>query len=383
MRLTPAELARYSRQMRLPEVGADGQQRLRDASVLVVGAGGLGSPVATYLAAAGVGRIGLVDFDTVEVSNLHRQPLYTLADAGRLKVDVAAERLATLNPHVAVEAHPVRLGASNAAALVARYDVVADGTDTFETRYLVNDACVLAGRPNAYASVGQFSGQAAVFAAALPDGRRGPCYRCVFPEPPPAGAVPSCAEGGVLGVLPGLLGTIQAAEALKLILGVGQPLAGRLLLVDAWSMEFTTLHVDRDPACPVCGDSPTIRSLTDSAAACGPSLPMPSIPEMTVTELKTLIDSGKRPFILDVREPDEYEGANLEGALIPLGELPARVGELEAHRGDAVLVVHCRLGGRSAKAVEFLHAQGFTNAVNLAGGIHAWSDEIDPSLAKV
>lgn len=268
MRLTPAELARYSRQMRLPEVGADGQQRLRDASVLIVGAGGLGSPVATYLAAAGVGRIGLVDFDTVEVSNLHRQPLYTLADAGRLKVDVAAERLAALNPHVAVEVHPVRLGASNAAALVARYDVVADGTDTFETRYLVNDACVLAGRPNAYASVGQFSGQAAVFAAALPDGRRGPCYRCVFPEPPPAGAVPSCAEGGVLGVLPGLLGTIQAAEALKLILGVGQSLSGRLLVFDALATKFRTLKLRKDPGCRVCSKKPEDIELIDYEAFC-------------------------------------------------------------------------------------------------------------------
>ena len=378
--LSLREANRYDRQMRLPGVGADGQRRLRDTAVLVVGAGGLGSPVATYLAAAGVGRIGLVDFDTVDVSNLHRQPLYTEGDVGRLKVDAAAERLRTLNPHVSIETHPVRFDAETALDLVRHYDIVADGTDTFEARYLVNDACVVAGVANVFASVSQFSGQVSVFGGFAGSGERGPCYRCVFPEAPPAGSVPSCAEGGVLGVLPGLVGTLQATEVLKRILGVGDPLVGRLLLVDALSMAFQTLRVDRDPACAVCGDAPSILTLTDSAAVCGPIM---TIPQMSVQELHALRQAGDGPFVLDVREPDEFEGANIDGALIPLGELLERIGELDAHRDDAVLVVHCRHGGRSAKAVEVLHSQGFTNAVNLTGGIHAWSDEVDPSLPKV
>ena len=372
--------ARYDRQTRLSEVGAAGQSRLEAATVLVVGVGGLGTPVATYLAAAGVGRLVLVDGDTVDETNLHRQPLFTASDSGHPKVDVAAARLEALNPHVAVEAHAVRLDAGNAARLVAGADLVVDGTDTFATRYLVNDACVLGNTPNVFASVSRYSGQASVFAGTLADGRRGPCYRCVFPEPPPAGTVPSCAEGGVLGVLPALLGTVQATEAVKLILGLGDPLVGRLLLVDALSMAFRTLALERDPACPICGDHPSIRSLTDSAAACGPA--MASVPDMSVSDLKALRDAGDDPFVLDVREPDEYAAANLDGALIPLGELPGRLGELEAHRGDSLIVVHCRSGMRSARAVETLHAAGFTNAVNLRGGIHAWSDEIDPSLPK-
>jgi molybdopterin/thiamine biosynthesis adenylyltransferase/rhodanese-related sulfurtransferase len=374
------EALRYGRQTLLPEIGMDGQNRLREASVLVVGVGGLGTPVATYLAAAGVGRIGLVDDDTVDVSNLHRQPLYTAADVGRLKVEVAAERLALLNPYVRVETHPVRLDAGNAERLVGRYDVVADGTDTFGTRYLVNDACVRTGRPNAFASVSQFAGQAAVFGGRLHDGGQGPCYRCLFPDPPSPGTVPSCAEGGVLGVLPGLLGTIQATEVLKLILGVGDPLVGRLLLVDALSMAVRTLRIDRDRECPVCGDHAVFPPLTDTAAACGPA--MSAVPEITVTDLKARIDAGARPFVLDVRQPEEYEAANIDGALIPLGELPDRIGELESHREDDLLVVHCRSGSRSARAVEFLQSQGFENAVNLTGGIHAWSDQIDPSLPK-
>ncbi len=374
------EAARYARQTILHEVGLEGQARLKAATVLLVGAGGLGAPAATYLAAAGVGRLVLVDGDTVDVSNLHRQPLFTEADAGRFKVEVTAERLAALNPHVRVETHPVRLDAGNALGLVRQADVVIDGTDTFQTRYLVNDACVLAGVPNAFASISQFGGQASVFGAVLPDGTRGPCYRCVFPEPPPAGTVPSCAEGGVLGVVPGFFGTLQASEALKLILGIGEPLVGRLLLADLLLASFRTLHISRDPACPVCGDHPSVRSLTDSAAACGPT--MASVPELSVQDLKALRDAGEDPFVLDVREPGEYDAANIDGALIPLGELPDRVGELEAHRDDDVLVVHCRSGARSARAVEFLQSQGFTNAVNLAGGIHAWSDAIDPSLPK-
>ena len=373
---------RYSRQTRLPEVGAAGQARLTAARVVVVGVGGLGTPVATYLAAAGVGALVLVDPDTVDVSNLHRQPLYTEADAGRSKVEVAAERLSALNPNVRVEAHAERFGAGNAPSFVAGADVVVDGTDTFATRYVVNDACVLAGVPNVFASISRYDGQASVFGGRGAGGARGPCYRCLFPAPPAEGTVPSCAEGGVLGILPALLGTIQATETLKLILGIGDPLVGRLLLVDALGMTVRTLRVVRDPACQVCGDAPTITSLLSHAAQSG--IPqMASVPELSVTDLKTLQDEGNAPFVLDVREPSEYEAANIDGALIPLGELPSRLEELEAHRHDDVLVVHCRSGARSAQAVEFLHQNGFTNAVNLTGGIHAWSDTIDPSLPKV
>ena len=361
---------RYQRQVLLPEVGRGGQDRLARSSVLIVGVGGLGTPAATYLVAAGVGRVGLVDFDRVEETNLHRQVLYTTDDVGESKVDVAARRLAALNPEVDVVRHPARLGADNALDLVGAYDLVLDGTDTFATRYLVNDASVLTGTPNVFASVSRFDGQASVFGAP-----GGPCYRCLFPAPPPAGLVPSCAEGGVLGVLPGLLGTLQATEALKLLLGIGAPLVGRLLLVDALGTQFRELSVDRDPACPVCGDHPVIPHPAPSPA-------MASVPEITVRDLKDRIDAGDRPFILDVRETDEYEGANIGGALIPLGELPDRVDEIREHQNDDV-VVHCRSGGRSAKAVEYLRENGFANAVNLKGGIHAWSDEIDPSLPKV
>ncbi|MDT7857153.1 molybdopterin-synthase adenylyltransferase MoeB [Rubrivirga sp. S365] len=362
--------ARYHRQVLLPEVGLKGQERLGAASVLIVGAGGLGTPAATYLAAAGVGRLGLIDFDRVDETNLHRQVLYTPEDVGEAKVDVIAQRLTAQNPEVEVVRHASRLDASNALDLVGAYDLVLDGTDTFTTRYLVNDASVLTGTPNVFASISRFDGQASVFGAP-----GGPCYRCLFPAPPPAGLVPNCAEGGVLGVLPGLLGTIQATEALKLLLGIGDPLVGRLLLVDALNMVFRELRVDPDPACPVCGDHPTLTHLT-------PTQPMASVPETTVRDLKTRIDAGDRPFILDVREADEYEGANIGGALIPLGELPDRIDEIREHQNEDV-VVHCRSGGRSAKAVEYLRANGFPNAVNLKGGIHAWSDEVDPSLPKV
>lgn len=368
MRSQPSE--RYRRQVLLPEVGPEGQARLLAASALVVGVGGLGAPAATYLAAAGVGRIGLVDFDHVETSNLHRQPLYTSHDVGRPKLDVASERLRVLNPDVAVEPHAARLDAGNAGRLIERYDVVLDGTDTFATRYLVNDASILTGTPNVFASVSRFDGQASVFGAP-----EGPCYRCLFPSPPPAGLVPNCAEGGVIGVLPGLLGTIQATEALKLLLGLGTPLVGRVLSVDALSMAVRELQLDRDPECPVCGDHPDITSLDHHR-------PMASVPEITVQDLKSRIDAGNRPFILDVRGPDEYEGANIDGALIPLGQLPERLDEIREHQDDDV-VVHCRSGARSAKAVEYLRDNGFANAVNLKGGIHAWSDEIDPSLPKV
>jgi molybdopterin/thiamine biosynthesis adenylyltransferase/rhodanese-related sulfurtransferase len=379
-----AELARYDRQVRLPEVGLDGQRRLRAASVLLVGAGGLGAPAALYLAAAGVGRIGLVDPDRVDASNLHRQVLYGTADVGRPKAEAAAERLRAMNPHVRVEPHTVALTPENALALVGAYDVVADGTDAFATRYLVNDACLLAGVPNVFASVSRFEGQASVFGA-----RDGPCYRCLFEKPPPAGSVPSCAEGGVLGVLPGLLGMIQATEVTKLLLGLGDPLVGRLLLVDALGMRFRTLDVAPDPDCPACGPHRRLRDLAtfapDYDTACDPmAAPQrPTVPEITVAELHAMRERGEAPFVLDVRSPEEFAGANINGALIPLGELPERLGELEGHRDDAVLVVHCRAGGRSAKAVEFLRSQGFTNAVNLRGGIHAWSDEVDPTLPKV
>ncbi len=274
---------------------------------------------------------------------------------------------------------PERLSAANAIGHVRSVDAVADGTDTFATRYLVNDACVLAGRPNAFASVNRFDGQASVFSAPLSDGTRGPCYRCLFPDAPPAGSVPSCAEGGVLGVLPGMLGLVQASETLKLLLGIGETLAGRLLRIDVLGATFHTLRVARDPACPVCGDAPTICSLSDSAASCGVP-PMPSVPEISAHDYKTLRDGDSPPFLLDVRQPEEYDQANLDGALIPLGELTDRIDEIEPHRRDAQIVVHCRSGARSAKAVELLHAHGFTNAVNLQGGILGWAKEIDPSL---
>ena len=362
--------ARYDRQMRLPEVGLAGQKRLAESSVLIVGAGGLGTPALTYLAAAGVGRLGIVEFDRVDESNLHRQTLYAASDVGRLKGTAAQDRLRQINPQVEIEVHAERLGEDNAIALIGSYDIVLDGTDTFATRYLVNDAAVQTGVPNVYASVNRFDGQASVFGAA-----GGPCYRCLFPEPPPPGLIPDCAEGGVLGVLPGLLGTIQATEALKLILGLGDSLAGRLLLFDALSMEVRTLHIDRDPSCPTCGARSTISPPPRTPP------PMSTVPEISVHDLKSRLGSEDAPFVLDVREPAEYEAANLGGVLIPLGELPDRIDEIRSHEGDDV-VVHCRSGARSARAVEFLRAQGFEKAVNLKGGIHAWSDEIDPSLPK-
>ena len=368
--MPPSERSRYDRQIALTGFGPQAQQRLRDASVLVVGAGGLGTPLALYLAAAGVGRIGLVDFDTVDLSNLHRQVLYTEADLGRPKVEVLASRLRGANPHVDLVAHDVALSADNADTLVGAYDLVADGTDRFSTRYLVNDTSVRLGRPNVFASVNQFSGQLSVFGLG-----NGPCYRCLFPDPPPPGLVPTCAEAGVLGVLPGMLGTMQATEAIKVLTGVGSPLAGTLLLVDGLDMTFRSVRVERDPACPVCGDH-AVRT---------PPLPLSpptmSIPEITVKELHALDAEDKRPLVVDVRQPEEYEIGNINGALIPLGELPDRLDELESHRNDEQIVVHCRSGGRSGRAVEFLQSQGFTNVVNLKGGILAWSAEVDPSVA--
>ncbi|MFN3597880.1 MAG: molybdopterin-synthase adenylyltransferase MoeB [Rubricoccaceae bacterium] len=378
----PVDWTRYARQTILPEVGRGGQARLARSRVLLVGAGGLGAPAALYLAAAGVGHLRLVDDDRVERSNLHRQVLYTDADAGRLKVEVAAERLGALNPDVHLEPHAARFEPGNAFDLLEGCDLVLDGTDVFATRYLVNDASVLAGVPNVFASVSRFEGQASVFGLVGAEGRRGPCYRCVFPEPPPEGLVPSCAEGGVLGVLPGLLGLVQATEALKLLLGAGTPLAGRLLLFDTLGMRSRTLRLERDPACAVCGDAPTITTLTPTAVSCSAPVAPSPIPEISPRDLEARLKSPDAPFVLDVRRPDEYAIANIGGALIPLDELPDRLGELEEHRGDPMFVVMCRSGARSGKAVELLHAHGFTNAVNLRGGILAWSDDVDPAVPR-
>jgi adenylyltransferase/sulfurtransferase len=382
--LTNDEVKRYSRHLIMPEVGVDGQRKLKAARVLCIGAGGLGSPAALYLAAAGVGRLGLVDFDTVDFSNLQRQILHGTPDVGRPKLQSAKDRLAAINPEVQIDTFETSLTSKNALELFRGYDVIVDGTDNFPTRYLVNDACVLLGKPNAYGSIFRFEGQASVFA--FPGG---PCYRCLYPEPPPPGLVPSCAEGGVLGVLPGVIGTIQATETIKLILGAGQPLVGRLLLYDAFNMRFRELKLRRDPACPVCGDRPTIKELIDydqfcgivpAAAATAAKADLPPELETTVEELKARIDRGDRPFILDVREPNEYQICRIAGStLIPLGELPKRLDELPA---GSEIVVHCKMGGRSAKAVRQLVDRGFTNVKNLKGGILAWSDRIDPSVAK-
>jgi adenylyltransferase/sulfurtransferase len=365
----------------MPEVGLDGQRRLKAARVLVVGVGGLGSPASMYLAAAGVGTLGLVDFDAVELSNLHRQILHGTPDVGRPKLASARARLAALNPEVRVDTYETALTSANALELVRAHDVVIDGTDNFATRYLVNDACVLAGRPNVYGSIFRFEGQASVFAAPS-----GPCYRCLHPEPPPPGLIPDCAEGGVLGVLPGVVGTIQATEAIKLILGAGEPLVGRFLIYDALRMRFRELRLPRDPDCPVCGDRPTIRTLTDYEATCGAIRPN-AVPaksegdtEMTALELKERLDRGDRVFMLDVREPHELTICRIGGAtLIPMGELPHRLDELPADRD---IVVVCRSGTRSARVVAFLRDRGFARAVNLHGGMLDWIDKVDPSQPK-
>jgi adenylyltransferase/sulfurtransferase len=381
--LSQDELRRYQRHLTLPEVGVEGQKKLKQSSVLLIGAGGLGSPLALYLAAAGIGRIGIVDFDTVDESNLHRQVLHGTADVGRPKLESAADRLKEINPFVKLELHETRLTSENALDLIGQYDVVADGTDNFPTRYLVNDACVLTGTPNAYASIYQFEGQASVFGV-----EDGPCYRCLYPEPPPPGLVPSCAEGGVLGILPGLMGTLQATEVIKLLIGIGEPLIGRLLLFDALEMSFRTLSVRKNPDCPICGDHPTVTELIDYEEFCG--IPTrdgvrdlhDSVPEVTVQYLKDLRDAGATPFVLDVRKPFEAEIADI-GAdlLIPHDELEFRLSELNVDQ-DAHIIVHCRSGVRSAKAVHVLQDAGFTRAVNLAGGILAWSREIDQSVPE-
>ncbi|MGE0440650.1 MAG: molybdopterin-synthase adenylyltransferase MoeB [Gemmatimonadales bacterium] len=370
--LSREELIRYSRHLCLPEVGSAGQARLKRSRVLVVGCGGLGSPVALYLAAAGVGHLGLVDFDVVDRSNLQRQVLHGTAAVGRSKLDSAEARLRDLNPLAAIERYDTRLSAANALEIIAGYDVVVDGTDNFGTRYLVNDACVILGVPNAYGSIFRFEGQAAVFAA--PDG---PCYRCLFRNPPPAGAVPNCAEGGVLGVLPGLVGTIQATEAIKLLLGIGRPLVGELLLVDALTMEFRRVHVRRDPDCPACGTR-SIRELTEASAGCGVGAPG-SAAEITVADLGRRLAAGEAIQLLDVREPHEWAVGRLDGAeLIPLGEV-ARSADRVAR--DRTVVAYCRGGVRSAQAALALAAAGLPGVLSLAGGLLAWSREVDPSVS--
>jgi adenylyltransferase/sulfurtransferase len=382
------EIARYSRHLIMPEVGMEGQRRLKAASVLLIGAGGLGSPLGLYLAAAGIGRLGLVEFDVVDASNLQRQILHGTRDVGRSKLESARARLADLNPHVQIDTYGFALRAENALDLLKDFDIIIDGTDNFQTRYLANDASVLLGKPNVYGSIFRFDGQASVFYPKA----GGPCYRCLYPEPPPPGLVPSCAEGGVLGILPGIIGVIQATEAIKLIIGRGEPLIGRLLLFDALKMKFKELKLRRNPQCPLCGDHPTIRELIDYDQFCGVT-PQPenkpenkgeksNVRELTVTELKERLDRGDQLTIIDVREPNEWQIANLEGngsRLIPLGQIGDRANELNP---DEEIVLHCKLGGRSAKAYEKLAAAGFKKIWNLKGGITAWADEIDRSMPK-
>jgi len=376
--LSNDEILRYSRHLVLPEVGMEGQLKLKQARVLCVGAGGLGSPLALYLAAAGVGTLGIIDFDIVDITNLQRQIIHGTSDVGRKKLDSAAESLAAINPNVNIRKFETRLSSANALEIFRDFDIIADGTDTFATRYLVNDACVLTGKPNVYGSVFRFEGQASVFAT-----KDGPCYRCLYPEPPPPGVVPSCAEGGVLGILPGLVGVIQATETIKLILGAGDSLIGRLLLVDALAMRFREVKVRKSPDCPVCGEHPTVTQLIDYEQFCGvrgeQKPATANIGDMTPEELKQRLDAGDDLFVLDVRDPHEYQICNLGGHLIPLNDLPKRVGELDPSRE---IVVHCKLGGRSAKAVDFLKQAGFARVHNLAGGINAWSERVDPKVPK-
>ena len=395
-KLSNDEIARYSRHLILPEVGMEGQQKLKAAKVLCVGTGGLGAPLAMYLAAAGVGTIGLVDFDIVDASNLQRQIIHSTATVGKLKVDSAEIMLKGLNPYLNVVKHNTMLTSANALEIFKDYDIIADGTDNFQTRYLVNDACVLSGnKPNAYASIFRFEGQASIFGT-----KEGPCYRCLYPEPPPPGLVPSCAEGGVLGILPGLLGIIQATEVIKLILNIGDPLIGRLLLVDALGMNFRQLKLRKNPDCPVCGTHPTQTELIDYDQFCGVPKPkevgpleiardkavaegavVDGIPQVSVEELKRKRDAGENFFLLDVREPHEVPIANLGAPLIPVGELEKRIGEIASHKDDEV-ILHCRSGSRSQKAALILKNAGFTNVSNLAGGVLAWADKIDPTMPK-
>jgi molybdopterin/thiamine biosynthesis adenylyltransferase/rhodanese-related sulfurtransferase len=378
--LSKDEILRYSRHLIMPEVGMEGQLKLKNASVLLVGTGGLGAPLGLYLAAAGIGRIGLVDFDVVDFTNLQRQVIHGTKDVGRKKLDSAADRMADINPFVQIDRHEVALTSENALDIIKQYDIIVDGTDNFPTRYLVNDACVLTGKPNVYGSIFRFEGQATVFAY-----EGGPCYRCLYPEPPPPGLVPSCAEGGVLGILPGLIGMVQATETVKLIMGIGEPLNGRLLRYDALEMKFREYKLRRDPECPVCGDNPTIHELIDYHQFCGvPQGQMedakPIEGDIEATEVKQKIDRGDRFVLIDVREPHEYQICRIPQAkLIPLGELPKRVSELDT--ADEI-IAHCKSGARSAKAVDFLKQAGFKKVRNMKGGILAWSDKVDPTVPK-
>ena len=382
MTLSNDEIKRYSRHLILPEVGMEGQLKLKQAKVLLVGTGGLGAPVGLYLAAAGVGRIGLVDFDVVDFSNLQRQVIHGTKDVGKKKLDSAAESMLDINPHIQIDKYEVALTSDNAMSIIRDYDMVIDGTDNFPTRYLVNDACVLSGKPNVYGSIFRFEGQATVFAY-----ESGPCYRCLYPEPPPPGLVPSCAEGGVLGILPGTIGLIQATEAVKLILGVGEPLVGRLVLYDALAMKFRELKLRRNPECPVCGDHPTVNKLIDYHQFCGVPQQAAVAPEPVVAateidpvEVKARIDRGDNFVLVDVREPHEYQICNIPAAkLIPLGQLPKRLNELNPSDD---IVVHCKSGMRSAKAQALLKESGFGKVLNMKGGILAWADKVDPTMAK-
>lgn len=383
--LTKDEIARYSRHLIMPEVGMEGQRKLKAASILLIGTGGLGSPLGLYLAAAGIGRLGLVDFDVVDHSNLQRQIVHGTKDVGRPKIQSAKDRLSDVNPHIQIDTYETALRSENALGIIKDYDIVIDGTDNFQTRYLANDASVLLGKPNVYGSIFRFDGQASVF---YPGGG-GPCYRCLYPEPPPPGLVPSCAEGGVLGILPGIIGVIQATEAIKLIIGEGEPLIGRLLLFDALKMKFRELKLRRNPECPLCGENPTIKELIDYDAFCGiaPPEPAPKVEavsdwEVTPAQLKAELDGGRKITIIDVREPHEWQICNLEAygsKLIPLGEFSSRVGELDS---DEEIVVQCKMGGRSAKAYGVLKEAGFKKIRNLKGGILAWSDQVDPNMPK-
>jgi sulfur-carrier protein adenylyltransferase/sulfurtransferase len=387
MELNKDEILRYSRHLILPEVGMEGQVKLKNAKVLMVGAGGLGAPLGLYLAASGVGRIGIVDFDVVDFTNLQRQVIHGTKDVGKKKLDSAAESMQDINPYLQVDKYEVAISSENALDIIKEYDMVIDGTDNFPTRYLINDACVILKKPNVYGSIFRFEGQATIFA--YPGG---PCYRCLYPEPPPPGLVPSCAEGGVLGILPGIIGLVQATEAVKLILGVGEPLIGRLMLYDALAMRFRELKLRRNPECPVCGDHPTQTELIDYHQFCGvphPSeikeevAPVPgfeSDTEIDVTALKARLDRGDKFQFIDVREPHEYQIASIPGAkLIPLNDVPKRIKELDP---NVETIVHCKMGGRSAKAATFLRSQGFKSVKNTLGGITAWSDKIDPSVPK-